>query len=1692
MVCKDEVCLWFKDNEPHRRLELLCGLLNMCLPMELRFISTCVEDLGKRDFYDLREAEYKANNIQEITRLSNLLDERTRSNVIVYVALLSSRNHTCSTLLYQILAEAQQTPLPTDVNYIKEMLLIYTMVLHHPAFTFEQKRVIADLHSRTCRAETQLCQQRSSETELMDALSQTCSPVAEGCDSGLSVGTEPEGDALLDGCGLLPTPGSQLHHHYHHHSHSLPSATNSKWSGTCIGGGGENHEYSTGGHGVSQTTGDSGGSQDACSSGSGESSELYNESGTVSTTYIYNSSIFDQQGLAVALTMAPSYPCNHPGNFHYYQYPQMVGTVPGCVPSGKRSNSEGSSSEEGGGLATHNGPPASNSPLSSPQSSPYVSPLQSLSPSRASSPLSRPTTTTTTTTTTTAANLPLTITSSTTTASACVISTHSSPQLAHKHSVTTQTVTATTQAGISHTSTHPGTTSSGQTHRGKPPSSGGRSQRQSDRSGSRTRLPGGSAGDVEATVGNHNSPSGARGVIQTSLSFSNTTNHTKSSRWPGNCPAIASSTSSSSSCAAPTGSIKNVTRQNSQSPSPMSGTTTTCRIGVTATVTASSSACKTTSISSHVVSGSSSSTPISLSATQTTRNTSPLVVQGGNQEKSVHVSSNSGIRPPSSTGGSISTNQPTLEKPAVNNNNCLNLEFVKNERLNKYYQQLADYPIDTLKKMSDRELIDMVGLTKGALTKLRRVLAGIESPAPHIPNGFTNPSSIALHPRSTPHPHHTSYNPSHNSIHNHSVAATAAHTSLNSQSTVHNSLHSTMPSHSLSSTSSDTLNTHSYCQTSTSNTQTSSQNALQNTVSETINTCSNNKTSQGSLNSPTPPVSSHKGACPQSSCITGNSPTTTTCSTQTVSSTTSAATPTITTSSSTSTSISSSSLSSSSLSGSPASLKISSSSSPSSSSTSSSSSSSSSPSSNNNKSANTISPSTAIVVTTSRSVVLTTTTTANIVATTHVTQCHSITHSHSPKGAPVIMQQPPCISSAIVVGTSPANSISIQGAHSTCISSSTTSTSSGSVPASVSPITPVPHYMTTPPPPIHHKTPPPSAGSANILGQHHIATQLPPGQHRTPPPPLCPPPRTPSREPPTPSTSTGLTMSNGVQQVYYTCNNGHGGKSNPGVSSSNMGVPASAPLNMTGYTAPVGMTLPQPSPVGSVAMPIYTSAGNMPVYTSSGSIGVPPPGNGGLVPMVPPGGQFPPAYLYSPLGAPGGTHTYVPPGYAAQHPHRSFFLPHIPPIGPMAHLKATPHHHGTTINSGYGSRGGSSSSSCSSSSGSTRGFHKGNPRGHGHMKNCSRSSDSSPSSSQYSSPPQTPSPDHTRDNHTDKRGKTQVDGVDICENGDSLGLLGSGASEGGTPPPLHHPPNPILLPPQANLTRHRLMPYHHLGYVNFHQGMIRYPSLPLQTQTPVVAPRNPVPLNSDKTSRETTPPAPGAVPLVQQDPQCCMRSPSEGSMIPSTLTGNNLGRNGGSPHTAASHPDGPHPPGAHTPVPSVASAPTAQVPPGNSCSGVPHSSVQYNPPGYPVVMSAPMFPQFPGFMPAHSSALSNGFVSSPLPPNFAFPAMGNGLNAAEFVYSSQYPVLGGTTQGGGGPGTACGTPTGIGPPSTPGPGLAAGLPYTHYPPTMPHTPNPSAGAKKSCYNCGQVGHHGAECKEANIEEMCNVPKTVRS
>uniref|UniRef100_T1J498 CCHC-type domain-containing protein n=1 Tax=Strigamia maritima TaxID=126957 RepID=T1J498_STRMM len=144
MVCQEEVFSWFKELSGYKRLDVMCGLLNMCLPIELRFFGTCVEELGKKDFHYLRDAENRANNMAELTKLTNLNEDVTRSKLIISLALLESSNHVCSNVIFNILTEFAKVSkaLYSDDKIFDEMLLLFTMVLYHPAFTFDQKSAV--------------------------------------------------------------------------------------------------------------------------------------------------------------------------------------------------------------------------------------------------------------------------------------------------------------------------------------------------------------------------------------------------------------------------------------------------------------------------------------------------------------------------------------------------------------------------------------------------------------------------------------------------------------------------------------------------------------------------------------------------------------------------------------------------------------------------------------------------------------------------------------------------------------------------------------------------------------------------------------------------------------------------------------------------------------------------------------------------------------------------------------------------------------------------------------------------------------------------------------------------------------------------------------------------------------------------------------------------------------------------------------------------------------------------------------------------------------------------------------------------------------------------------------------------------------------------------------------------------------
>ncbi|KAK7793481.1 hypothetical protein R5R35_010155 [Gryllus longicercus] len=151
MVCKEDVVTWFKELTSHKRIDVMCTLLNMCLPFELRFLGTCLEDLGKRDFHDLRDVENRANNVSELSDLQCFSDKRTQRKLALYLALLHSCNHACSNGLYKILANFDfgeinnLTNNSSEENPLDELLLLYTLALNHPAFTYEQRAMFGNI-----------------------------------------------------------------------------------------------------------------------------------------------------------------------------------------------------------------------------------------------------------------------------------------------------------------------------------------------------------------------------------------------------------------------------------------------------------------------------------------------------------------------------------------------------------------------------------------------------------------------------------------------------------------------------------------------------------------------------------------------------------------------------------------------------------------------------------------------------------------------------------------------------------------------------------------------------------------------------------------------------------------------------------------------------------------------------------------------------------------------------------------------------------------------------------------------------------------------------------------------------------------------------------------------------------------------------------------------------------------------------------------------------------------------------------------------------------------------------------------------------------------------------------------------------------------------------------------------------------
>lgn len=155
MVCKEDVLLWFKDLEGYRRLDVMYDLLNMCVPFEVRFLGTCIEEIGKHSYQELRGSAIIANDIDKLTKdtmlTRGLLEEGVRHRVLIYLSLLSAGNCKCANWFYKTLLRTEWVESRVlrgnvkDENLQSELLLLFTMGLHHPAFTFDQKNFFGNM-----------------------------------------------------------------------------------------------------------------------------------------------------------------------------------------------------------------------------------------------------------------------------------------------------------------------------------------------------------------------------------------------------------------------------------------------------------------------------------------------------------------------------------------------------------------------------------------------------------------------------------------------------------------------------------------------------------------------------------------------------------------------------------------------------------------------------------------------------------------------------------------------------------------------------------------------------------------------------------------------------------------------------------------------------------------------------------------------------------------------------------------------------------------------------------------------------------------------------------------------------------------------------------------------------------------------------------------------------------------------------------------------------------------------------------------------------------------------------------------------------------------------------------------------------------------------------------------------------------
>jgi hypothetical protein len=157
MIGKEDVVTWFQKLESYRRIEIMCTLLNICVPFELRFLGTCLEELGRKDAQELRSIELRVNNPLDFgvdiaaCRAGEPTDMKVRRRMALYLALVRATMNRSSVLeLFKTLDGWGERDFHNfaDGDPLQELLLVYIMAWNHPVFSFDERTKCGEIFKK--------------------------------------------------------------------------------------------------------------------------------------------------------------------------------------------------------------------------------------------------------------------------------------------------------------------------------------------------------------------------------------------------------------------------------------------------------------------------------------------------------------------------------------------------------------------------------------------------------------------------------------------------------------------------------------------------------------------------------------------------------------------------------------------------------------------------------------------------------------------------------------------------------------------------------------------------------------------------------------------------------------------------------------------------------------------------------------------------------------------------------------------------------------------------------------------------------------------------------------------------------------------------------------------------------------------------------------------------------------------------------------------------------------------------------------------------------------------------------------------------------------------------------------------------------------------------------------------------------